>query len=102
MLLFGEDPVYLSYLAMYVCPHHFQVQLEVGLDDTALGALRTDRAQTGGGMYTVDPAIFPIAELDPHDGGPVRTSLAVRFIPGSRAYPGRSRTGRRRVRVPVQ
>jgi hypothetical protein len=82
MLLFGEDPLYLSHLAMYACPHHFQVQLEVGLDDTALGALRADRAQTGGGMYTVDPAIFPIAELDPHDGGPVRTSLKGTLVRG--------------------
>lgn len=82
MLLFGEDPLYLSHLPMYACPHHFQVQLEVRLDDAVLRILQTDRAQSGGGMYTVDPAIFPIAELDPHDGGPIRTSLEATLVRG--------------------
>jgi hypothetical protein len=75
MLLFGDDPVYLSHLMMYACPHNFQVLLEVGLDSPALDALRADRAQHGDGMYTVDPVPFPIADLEPHDGVPVRTAL---------------------------
>jgi hypothetical protein len=82
MLLLGKDPLYLSHLPMYNCPCNFQVQLEIGLDDPALRILQADRAQTGGGMYTVSPAIFPIAELDPHDGGPVRTSLEGTLVRG--------------------
>jgi hypothetical protein len=83
MLLFGEDPLYLSHLMMYACPHNFQVLLEVGLDSQALDALRADRARHGDGMYTVDPAPFPIADLEPHDSGvPVRTSLEGTLVRG--------------------
>jgi hypothetical protein len=83
MLLFGEDPVYLSHLMMYACPHNFQVLLEVGLDSPALDALRADRARHGDGMYTVDPVPFPIADLEPHDGGvPARASLEGTLVRG--------------------
>jgi hypothetical protein len=83
MLLFGEDPVYLSHLMMYAWPHNFQVLLEVGLDSPALDALRADRARHGDGTYTVDAAPFPIADLEPHDGGaPVRTSLEGTLVRG--------------------
>lgn len=82
MLLFGEDPVYLSHLPRYACPRNFQVLLEVGLDRPALDTLRADRARHGDGMYTVDPAPFPIADLEPHDGVPARTSLEVTLVRG--------------------
>lgn len=82
MLLFGEDPVYLSHLPMYASPHNFQVLLEVGLDGPALDTLRADRVRYGDGMYTVDPAPFPVADLEPHDGVPARTSLDVTLVRG--------------------
>jgi hypothetical protein len=82
MLLFGDDPVYLSHLMMYACPHNFQVLLEVGLDSPALDALCADRARHGDGMYTIDPVPFPIAELEPNDGVPARTSLEGTLVRG--------------------
>jgi hypothetical protein len=82
MLLFGADPVYLSHLPVYACPRNFQVLLEVGLDRPALDTLRADRARHGDGMYTVDPVPFPIADLEPHDGVPARTSLEVTLVRG--------------------
>src|ERR1700730_19241400 len=82
MLLFGEDPVYLSHLPRYACPRNFQVLLEVGLDRPALDTLRADRERHGDGMYTVDPVPFPIADLEPHDGVPARTSLEVTLVRG--------------------
>jgi hypothetical protein len=82
MLLFGQDPVYLSHLMMDACPHNFQVLLEVGLDSPALDALRADRARHGDGMYTIDPVPFPIAGLEPHDGVPVRASLDGTLVRG--------------------
>ncbi len=82
MLLFGADPVYLSHLPMYACPHNFQVLLEAGLDSPALDALRADRARHGDGMYTVDPVPFAIAELEPHDGVPARASLEGTLVRG--------------------
>jgi hypothetical protein len=45
MLLFGANPVYLSHLMMYACPHNLQVPLEVGLDSPALDTLRADHAR---------------------------------------------------------
>ena len=82
MLVFGEDPVYLSHLPMYACPHNFQVLLEAGLDTPSLDALRADRARNGDGMYTFKPGRFPIAELEPHDGVPARTSLEGTLVRG--------------------
>ncbi len=82
MLLFGEDPVYLSYLMVSGCPRNFQVLLEVGLDGPAPDVLRADRARHGNGMYTVDPAPFPIADLEPRNGVPVRTSLEGTLVRG--------------------
>jgi hypothetical protein len=75
MLLFGADPVYLSHLPMYMCPHNFQVLLEAQLPADTMDTLRADRARHGDGLYTFDPDRFPIAELEPHDGVPARTSL---------------------------
>jgi hypothetical protein len=82
MLLFGAEPVYLSHLPMYACPHNFQVLLEVEPDRLALEALRADRARHGDGMYTFDPVPFPIAELEPRDGVPARTSLEGTVVRG--------------------
>lgn len=82
MLMFGAEPVYLSHLPMYACPHNFQVLLEAGPDSPALGALRADRARHGDGVYTFDPAPFPIAELEPRDGVPARTSLDGTLVRG--------------------
>ncbi len=82
MLLFGGDPMYLSHFPMYACPHNFQVLLEVGLDAPALDTLRADRARHGDGMHTIDPVPFPIAELEPHDGVPARTSLEGTLVRG--------------------
>ncbi|GAA4599248.1 hypothetical protein BJY16_003009 [Actinoplanes octamycinicus] len=75
MLLVGADPIYLSHLPMYVCPHHFQVLLEAELPAAARDTLAGDRARHGDGLYTFDPDEFPIAELEPRDGVPARTSL---------------------------
>lgn len=82
MLLFGGDSLYLSHLPMYACPHNFQVLLEVGLDEKARDTLRADRARHGDGMYTFDPAFFPIDELEPHDGVPARTSFDGTLVRG--------------------
>lgn len=82
MLVFGAEPVYLSHLPMYACPHNFQVLLEAGPDSPALGALRADRALHGDGMYTFDPDPFPIAELEPRDGVPPRSSVEGTLVRG--------------------
>jgi hypothetical protein len=82
LLVFGAGPVYLSHLPMYACPHNFQVLLEAGPGSPALEALRADRARHGDGMYTFDPLPFPIAELEPHDGVPARTSLDGTLVRG--------------------
>lgn len=82
MLLFGEDPVFLSHLPMYARPHNVQVLLEVGLDDATRDTLRADRARHGDGMYTFDPVPFPIDELEPHDGVPARTVLDGTLVRG--------------------
>jgi hypothetical protein len=74
MLLFGEEALYLSHLPMFERPHNFQVLLEVGFDDAVLQALGADR-EGGGGLHTFEPEKFPISELDPGGGGPVRTSM---------------------------
>lgn len=75
MLLFGEEPLYLSHLPMFERPHNFQVLLEASFDDSALQALRADR-EGGGDLYTFEPEKFPISELDPGGDGPARTSMA--------------------------
>jgi hypothetical protein len=75
MLLFGEEPLYLSHLPMFESPHNFQVLLEVGFDDAVLQALRADR-EAGGDLYTFEPEKFPIGELDPSGDGPARISIA--------------------------
>jgi hypothetical protein len=82
MLLFGEDPPYLSHLPMYECPHNFQVLAEAGFHPDVLDVLRADRAGHGDGMYTFDPVPFPIAELEPHDGIPARTTLEGTLVRG--------------------
>ncbi len=78
MLLFGDDPLYLSHLPMFHRPHNFQVLLEVQFDDGAQRALADDREANGDGMYTFDPDEFPIVELDPAGDGPARA-----LIPGT-------------------
>jgi hypothetical protein len=75
MLLFGERQMYLSHLPMFHPPHNFQVLLAVRPDVEVLRALRADSELSPGVMHTFDPELFPIAELDPADGGPERTSL---------------------------
>jgi hypothetical protein len=75
MLLFGDRQVYLSHLPMFDPPHNYQVLLAVRPDAEASRALRADSERSPGVMHTVDPELFPIAELDPSDGGPRRTSL---------------------------
>jgi hypothetical protein len=82
MLLFGADPPYVSHLPMYECPHNVQFLGEAGLDPAALDVLRADREQHGDGLYTFDPAIFPIAELEPHDGVAARTSMRGTLVRG--------------------
>ncbi|WP_460519688.1 hypothetical protein [Flindersiella endophytica] len=82
MLLFGEDVLYLSHLPMYACPHNFQVLLAVELDEAAAKTLRDDRELNGNGQYTVDPTVFPIAELESHEGRPERTSLQATLVRG--------------------
>jgi hypothetical protein len=82
MLLFGVRPLYLSHFAMYDCPHNFQVLLEVELDEATNRTLQADRTATGADLYTVDPDVFPIAELNPHGGGPTRTSLTATLVRG--------------------
>ena len=68
MLLFGGDRHYLSHLPMFESPHNFQVILDVELDDAVGEAL-------GQGLHTFEPELFPIAELDPRQGGSTRSSI---------------------------
>jgi hypothetical protein len=82
MVLFGADPVYLSHLPMYMCPHNFQVLLEAELEADTLDTLRADRVRHGDGLYTFDPDPFPIAELEPDDGVPARTSMTGTLVRG--------------------
>jgi hypothetical protein len=82
MLLFGHDPVYLSHLPMYECPHNFQVLLEAGLPPAAQNTLRADRERHGDGQYTFNPDPFPLAELAPPDGVPARTALKGAIVRG--------------------
>jgi hypothetical protein len=74
MLLFGDDPLYLSHLPMFHHPHDFQVLVAVRLDDRSSQALLAHRATGGPGIYTFLPEDFPIAELDPRRGQ-VRTAM---------------------------
>lgn len=64
MLLFGQDPLYLSLLMPSAGPPGFQVLLEAGFDAAALAALRADP----GGSYTFDPAPFNVPDLETQDG----------------------------------
>jgi hypothetical protein len=75
MLLFGEEPLYLSHLPMFESPHNFQVILEVGFDDAVREVLRADSKTSGDDMHTFEPVEFPITELDPSGDGPARTSI---------------------------
>ncbi|MEV7095483.1 hypothetical protein AB0M80_21825 [Amycolatopsis sp. NPDC051045] len=75
MLLFGDDPLYLSHLPTFSSPHNLHVVLEAGLDDVTTKLLRTDRAAHGTGIYTVDPVAFPLADLNPHGSPAMRTSF---------------------------
>jgi hypothetical protein len=74
MLLFGDNVLYLSHLAMFQHPHNFQVILQVEFDEMASDALRVDRNGKNS-LYTFEPVEFHITELDPSGDGPARTSV---------------------------
>jgi hypothetical protein len=73
MLLFGQDPMYLSLLTTCACSPGYQVLLEARLDGPALDA---------GGSYTLDYDPFPINDLEPRDGVPPLTSLPGTLVRG--------------------
>jgi hypothetical protein len=75
MLLFGEEPLYLSHLPMFDSPHNFQVILQVGFDDAVSELLRADREADGDGMHTFEPVEFHITELAPNGDHPARSSI---------------------------
>ncbi|MBO3749846.1 hypothetical protein J5X84_27515 [Streptosporangiaceae bacterium NEAU-GS5] len=76
LLVVGDHRLYFSHLPMFSMPEHrFQVLLEVTLGEEVEEVLRTDAKTTGNDTYTFEPRRFPIVELDPADGGPVRTSM---------------------------
>jgi hypothetical protein len=65
MLLFGDEPVYLSHLPMFQAPHNFQALLEVELSADALAAYRADRhVAPADEYYTFEPETFDITELN--------------------------------------
>lgn len=80
MLVFGEGALFFSHLPMFHPPHHFQVLVEVRLDDAAAEALAADRRQNPAEIYTFDPEKFPIGELDP--AGTVRPSIRGTLVHG--------------------
>lgn len=82
MLLFGEDPLYVSHLPMYECPHNVQFVGEIGVDAEVLDLLRADRARHGDGLYTFDPVPFPIAELERRDGVAARNGFEGTLVRG--------------------
>ena len=64
MLLFGDEPVYLSHLPMFQPPHNFQVLLEVALPPDVLAVYRSDRhVAPADEYYTFEPETFDITEL---------------------------------------
>ncbi|MEU6669320.1 hypothetical protein [Streptomyces sp. NPDC046727] len=74
--MFGHEVIYFSHLPMFDVPHNYQVLLEVGLDDDVREAIRAHRHAFPEEPYdTFDPVPFPMAELDPAESGPKRTSL---------------------------
>ncbi|MEU1011271.1 hypothetical protein [Streptomyces sp. NPDC005890] len=76
MLLLGGEAFHMSHLPMFKYPHHFQVVLEVDLDDTVASAVRSHRHRVPGEPYdTFVPEDFPMSELDPLGSGPRRTSM---------------------------
>ncbi|MEV6205877.1 hypothetical protein [Kitasatospora sp. NPDC051914] len=78
MLVMGEDTVYLSHLPMFMPPHHFQVLLEVTLNNESGDAQRVyaeDRRRTGTDVYTLNPEPFRISDLAGAGGGPWLTSF---------------------------
>ena len=80
MLLFGEEEIYFSHLPMFHSPHHFQVLLEVRLDDAGAKALAADRRAGAADIYTFDPDVFALAELDPD--AQKRTSITGAVVHG--------------------
>jgi len=82
MLLFGDDPLYLSHLPMYECPHNVQFLGEAGFDPGVLELLRADRTRHGDGLYTFDPVPFPIAELERRDGVAARNAFEGTLVRG--------------------
>ncbi|MFC4591748.1 hypothetical protein [Sphaerisporangium corydalis] len=76
LLVVGDDRFYFSHLPMFaMVAHRFQVLVEVGFGDDVRAAVRADARATGEDLYTFAPLPFPLVELDPAGGGPVRTSL---------------------------
>lgn len=71
MLLFGDEPLYLSHLPMFQSPHNFQVILQVRFDDAVRELLRAD----GDGLHTFEPVKFHITELAPDGNPPTRSSV---------------------------
>ncbi len=47
MLVFGEQPIYVSHLPMFHPPHNFQVLAEVGFAPADEELYRNDRAESG-------------------------------------------------------
>lgn len=93
MLVFGDrissprladsaNVLYFSHLPMFGTPHNFQVILEVGLDARGMEELENDIPVGSGGIYTFEPEVFPIAELDPGGDGPARTTIVGNLFRG--------------------
>ncbi|QTE02717.1 hypothetical protein [Streptomyces cyanogenus] len=83
MLLLGGEVFHMSHLPMFRYPHHFQVILEVGLDDTVGSVVRSHRHVVPEEPYdTFVPKDFAMRELDPRGTGPRRTSMTGRLFCG--------------------
>lgn len=66
MLVFGDDPIFMSHLPMFSMPEHcFQVLLRTGLAPQAEAAYRDSLREANGVLHTFEPRPFPLAELDP-------------------------------------
>jgi hypothetical protein len=58
------------------------VILEIGLDARGADELENDIPVGSGGIYTFEPEVFPIAELDPRNNGPARTAIKGNLVRG--------------------
>lgn len=83
MLVFGEEPIYVSHLPMFHPPHNFQVLAEVGFASREEELYRSDRAETGEKVYTIAPERFALEELvSPPLEAPARTSFRATLFRG--------------------